>query len=145
MTAKTSESQATYATNTVTLDIPEALYHRLRQAASVLQLSFNEVVLRALQVGSPPAWDDAPAEFQTNLAALDRLDDDELWKIVRRLGSELNVERYQELLDRNADGRLTDAERRELENLHTMADRHMLRKAHAAALLRWRGYQVPPP
>lgn len=145
MTAKTSESQATYATNTVTLDIPEALYHRLRQAASVLQLSFNEVVLRALQVGSPPAWDDAPAEFQTNLAALDRLDDDELWKIVRRLGSELNVERYQELLDRNADGRLTDAERRELENLHTMADRYMLRKAHAAALLRWRGYQVPPP
>jgi hypothetical protein len=146
MTAKTSESQATYFANTtVTLDIPEALYRRLQQAASVLQLSFNEVVLHALQAGSPPTWDDAPAEFQTYLAALDRLDNDALWRIVRSSRSELDLERYQELLDLNADGELTDAERRELEHLRTLADRHVLRKAHAAALLRWRGYQVPPP
>jgi hypothetical protein len=143
--AKISESQAAYVTNTVTLNIPEALYHRLRHAATTLQLSFDEIVLRALQVGSPPAWDDAPAEFQADLAALYRLDNDALWNIVRSPAPELNLGRYQELLDRNADGELTDAERRELESLRTTADRYVLRKAHAAALLRWRGYQVPSP
>ena len=143
MMAKTSESQTAYfASTTVTLDIPEALYHRLQQAASVLQMSFNEIVLHTLQAGSPPVWDDVPAEFQTHLAALDRLDNDALWRIVRSSKPEVNLERYQELLDRNADGRLTDSERRELAHLRTLADRHVLRKAHAAALLRWRGQQV---
>ena len=145
MMAKTSESQTAYfASTTVTLDIPEALYHRLQQAASVLQMSFSEIVLHALRAGSPPAWDDVPAEFQTHLAALDRLDNDALWRIVRSSKPEVNLERYQELLDRNADRGLTDSERRELEHLRTLADRHVLRKAHAAALLKWRGEQVPP-
>ena len=31
--------------------------------------------MRAVQVGSPPSWEEAPAEFQSDLAALDRLDD----------------------------------------------------------------------
>ena len=145
MTAKIQESQAVYATSTVTLNIPEVLYHRLRQAAAALQLSFDEIVLHALRAGSPPAWDDVPAEFQTDLAALDRLDNDSLWNIIRSSASGFDWERYQELLDRSAGGRLTDAEQRELEELRTKADRHVLRRAHAAALLKWRGYQVLPP
>jgi hypothetical protein len=145
MTTKISESQTAYGTNTVTLNIPEALYHRLQQAAAALQLPFDEIVLHALHVGSPPAWDDVPAEFQTDLAALDRLDNDALWNVVRGSAPELDWEHYQELLDRSAEGRLTDTERRELGNLRATTDRHVLRKAHAAALLRWRGYQVPPP
>ena len=145
MTTKISESQMAYGANTVTLNIPEALYHRLQQAAAALQLSFDEIVLHALQVGSPPAWDDVPAEFQTDLAALDRLDNDALWNVVRGPAPELDWERYQELLDDSAEERLTDTEGRELGKLRAMADRHVLRKAHAAALLRWRGYQVPPP
>jgi len=36
-----------------------------------------------VQIGSPPRWDDAPAEFQADLAALDRLDDKALWYIAR--------------------------------------------------------------
>lgn len=105
----------------------------------------DEVVLHALQVGSPPAWNDAPAEFQADLAALDRLDDDALWRIARSSRSEADMGRYQELLDRHADGTLTDAERQELDELRQEADRFMLRKAHTAALLRWRGYQLPSP
>lgn len=145
MAANVRESQATYAVNTVTLEIPEALYLRLRQAAAALHLSFDEVVRRALEVGSPPAWDDAPAEFQADLAALDRLSDDALWNIVRDAMLELDWTRYQELLDRNTEGSLTPAEKCELEQLRTVADRHMLRRAHAAALLRWRGHQIALP
>jgi hypothetical protein len=49
------------------------------------------------------------------------------------------MERYNILLERNQEGTLTDAERAELTALRTEADCFMLRKAQAAALLRWRG------
>lgn len=51
--------------------------------------------------------------------------------------------RYQELLDKNANGFLSPDERDELVKLGTEFDRFMLRKAHAVALLRWRGHRVP--
>jgi hypothetical protein len=131
--------------NTVTLNLPEMLYRRLLQTAQATRRPLDEVVLHALQVGSPPAWDDAPAEFQADLAALDRLDDDALWHIARSSRSEADMTYYQELLDRHANGTLTNAEQRELDELRQEADRFMLLKAHAAALLRWRGYQSPSP
>ena len=132
-------------TNTVTLNLPEMLYLRLLQTAQATRRPLDEVLLHALEVGSPPAWNDAPAEFQADLAALDRLDDEALWYIVRSSRSQADMRRYQELLDRHANGTLTDAERRELDELRLEADRFMLLKAHAAALLRWRGYQLPSP
>jgi hypothetical protein len=144
MKGETRESRAPYATNTVTLTLPDALYRRLQQTSDALHLSFDEVILHVLRVGSPPTWDDAPAALQAELAALDRWDDDMLWNAVHNLEPALDMERYQELLDRVAEDQLTDAETRELESLRAEADRHVLRKAHAAALLRWRGHQVPP-
>ena len=44
----------------------------------------------------------------------------------------------------NADGTISAAERLEMEGQIAEADRLMLRKAHAAALLQWRGHAVPP-
>jgi len=131
------------ATQTVTLQLPESLYARLQQAAHATRRSLDDVLLHAVQVGSPPRWDDAPAEFQADLAALDRLDDDALWQIVRSRKSEEDMERYQELLDKNADSSLSADERNELASLRIEFDRAMLCKVHAAALLRWRGYSVP--
>jgi hypothetical protein len=128
----------------VTLELPENLYTRLQQAAQATRRSLDEVLLRAVQIGSPPRWDDAPAEFQADLAALDRLDDEALWRIARSRKTEADMERYQELLDKNANGVLTSDERDELVKLRVEFDRLMLRKVHAAALLRWRGYQIPP-
>jgi hypothetical protein len=75
---------------------------------------------------------------------LDRLDDETLWRIARSRTTEADMERYQELLDKNANDVLVAEERDDLVNLRIEADRFMLCKAHAAALLRWRGYQVPP-
>jgi len=45
---------------------------------------------------------------------------------------------------KQADGAISDTETRALAALRTEADRAMLRKAQAAALLRWRGHPVPP-
>ena len=52
------------------------------------------------------------------------------------------MERYQELLDRNANDVLSADERDELIRLRVESDRFMLCKVHAAALLRWRGHQA---
>ena len=131
-------------TRTVTLRLPESLYTRLQQAAQATRRSLDDVLLHTMQVGSPPQWDDAPAEFQADLAALDRLGDEALWRIARSRKTEADMEHYQELLDKKANGTLSADERDELVRLRIESDRFMLRKVHAAALPRWRGYQVPP-
>ncbi len=130
-------------TQEVLLPLPESLYLRLQRAAQATQQSLTDVLLHAVAVGSPPNWEDAPAEFQADLAALERLNDEALWQIARGR-FETDMARHQELLDRNAAGTLTDAEQRELTQRRTEADRFMLRKGYAAALLRWRGHKLPP-
>ncbi|ETX07907.1 hypothetical protein [Candidatus Entotheonella palauensis] len=132
------------ATQIVTLQLPEALYVRLQQHAQATHQPFDEIARRAIEAGAPPSWEDVPAEFQTDLAALDRLDDDALWRLARSRQSEIERTRYADLLDQNAKGELLDAGQAELVRLRTEADRLMLRKAHAAALLRWRGHHIPP-
>ncbi len=129
---------------TITLRLPESLYLRFQQAARATRRSLDDVLLHAVQVGSPPSWDDAPAEFQADLAALDRLDDEALWHLARSRKTATDMARYQELLDKNANGLLMPAEREELTELRQEYDRMMLCKAHAAALLRWRGHPMPP-
>jgi hypothetical protein len=131
-------------TQDVTLPLPEALYLRLKHTAQATQQSLTDVLLHVVQVGSPPSWENAPAAFQADLAALDRLDDVALWRAARSRRTEADTVRLQELLENNANDQLTEPERVELTQLRTEADRFMLRKAHAAALLRWRGHTIPP-
>lgn len=128
----------------LTLALPEALYLRLEQTARATKQAVEEVALRALRLGSPPSWDDVPPEFQLDLAALDKMDDDALWKIAKsRMTADST--RRDDLLARNADGQLSAAEQADLARLRHEEDLFMLRKAHAAALLHWRGHHVPPP
>jgi hypothetical protein len=128
----------------VTLPLPEHLYLRFEQMAKATQQSVTDVLLHAVEVGSPPSWDDVPAEFQADLAALERLDDKALWQVARSQQSGTEMDQYEDLLYKNANDALTSTERDKLSHLRYEADRFMLRKAHAAALLRWRGYQLPP-
>lgn len=129
----------------VTVSLPEDIYLRLEQVAQGTKQSLADVLLYTVKVGSPPSWEDVPADFQADLAALDRLNDDALWQIARSRQTEDDMVRYQALLDKNANESVTESERLELTRLRVEADRFMLRKAHAAALLRWRGHQLPPP
>jgi len=132
------------STATLTLALPDVLYQRLERAAAATKQSLEEVVLHALRLGSPPAWEDVPPEHQLELAALEKLDDDALWKVAKGQLS-ADFDRRDALLTASAEGRLTPAERVELERLRREEDSFMLRKAHAAALLQWRGKPVPPP
>jgi len=130
---------------TITFELPEHLYSRLQNAAQGMKRPLDDVLRRAVEVGSPPSWENAPAVFQADLAALDRLDDESLWRLTLGVQDDLDWEQYQELLDKNAEGNLSTSERAQLEELRFEADRFALCKAHAAALLRWRGRPVPLP
>ena len=125
---------------TVTLQIPEVLYQRLAIAVGATQRSLEDIILQALQIVSPPTWKDVPEEFQTDLASLDRLDDNSLWQIANSKKTILEMERYDFLLSKQKNIELTASERLELESLRTDSDRFMLRKSQAAAILKWRGH-----
>jgi len=130
-------------TATVTLQLPDPIYQRLVNTAIATGRSLEAVMLHALKVGSPPDWENVPDEFQADLAALDRLEDAALWKVATGHKTEEEMARHFELLERNKEHTLTSAERVELVELRSQADLFMLRKAHAAALLHWRGHRVP--
>ena len=139
-----SNTAAAQSARTITMELPESLYMRLQQTAQATRQSLEATMLRALQVGSPPSWETAPAEFQADLAALDRLDDAALWRIARTRATPDQMDRYQALLDQNANRTLSAKAQQELAQLRTDLDRQMLLKVHAAALLQWRGHQIPP-
>jgi hypothetical protein len=129
----------------ITLQLPERLYQRLVNTAQATQRPLEEIIIHALETGSPPDWDDVPEEFQADLAALDSLDDNALWAIVRSHKPSNDMTRYDELLELNRETGLSDAEQIELAQLRHEADAFMLRKAHAATLLRWRGHPIVNP
>lgn len=133
------------STQTITLQIPDLLYQRLVHTAMATQLPLEQVILKALRVGSPPGWDNVPDEFQADLAALDKLDDDNLWKIAKSEQTEGQMARYQLLLTKNQEDSLTEPEKLELLELRHQGDSFMLKKAQASVLLRWRGHHVPQP
>jgi hypothetical protein len=128
---------------TITLKLPEYLYRRLVSHADATRRPLEDVILHALTVGSPPIWEDAPAEFQPMLAEMDRMDDETLWGIALGRKTVAEMARYEDLLAKNKDDQLSEVERLELARLRNEADQFILRKAHAAALLRWRGHPVP--
>jgi hypothetical protein len=101
-------------TATVTLQIPDPIYQRLVNTANATGRSLEEVILHALKVGSPPDWDNVPDEFKAELAALDRFEDEALWKIATARKTLEEMARYDELLDRNQNGTLSQAERLEV-------------------------------
>ncbi len=133
------------ALHKITLHLPENIYIRLQQAAHATKQSLDDILLQTVRIGSPPGWEDVPAEYQADLAALDRLDDTSLRRIAGSRPPDADYITCQNLLDKNRNGTISDAERSELDKLRTESDRFMIRKAHAAALLRWRGNQIPPP
>ncbi len=133
------------STATITLEIPEILYQRLVNTAHATQRPLEEIMLWALQVGSPPTWDNVPDEFQADLAALDKLNDEALWQVAKSQKTLGEMERYNFLLEGNKNNILTEAERLELMKLRHEADCFMLLKAQSVVLLRWRGHHVPTP
>lgn len=129
------------ASRAVTLDLPETLYDRLRNRAEGTQRSIETEALEALVAGVEEL-DDLPAEFAETIASLALLDDLELWRAARcRVPTDVAA-RVEELHILRQKRELTGAEVQTLNGLLRQQERTMLVRAHAAALLKLRGYDV---
>jgi len=130
------------------LKLPESLYRRAQRAAAQKQRPLKEVILEAVDVGlsavpEVEASEGLPPELAAALAAMEALSHEELWTIGAEVMAQRKQQEYSRLLRKNGAGTLTAGEQRRMEQLHAEAQRIMLRKAHAYALLAKRGVKRP--
>lgn len=133
----------TVQTRPVTIDLPDPIYRQLQQTANKTKRRLEDVLLQTISGNLPPGTEDAPAEMQAELQALQWVDDKTLWATARdRVAPQIQA-RQEYLLIQNQRGLLTAQERVELDRLGEAIDRLTLKKAYAYALLRWRGFPLP--
>lgn len=128
---------------TLTLELPEAVYKQLSQTAHASRQSLDTVVLQSIRVGLPPNLDNFPKDIQLDLWELNALSDHTLWQIARSEIEENKATIYEDLLSRNQNDTLTEEEKEELLSLRKEADMLMFRRTYAYALLKWRGHRIP--
>lgn len=123
-------------TDQIILTIPEEISALARQIAKTTDQPVEAVLIDHLKTLTAPL----PLEIQGELDALHHLSDDALWTIAREQMPD-DVQAYaHSLMDKNSRGTISDEEYAELGRLVERADRLMLRKAEASAILRERGF-----
>lgn len=116
----------------IILTVPEDISLRARQIAENTAQPVEQVLIEHLKSLSI-----LPPDEQAELDALRYLSDDALWTIAREQMPDNAQTRAHSLMDKHA---LSNEEQAELDKLVERADRLMLRKAEASAILRKRGY-----
>lgn len=128
-------------TRTITLTLPENLYAQLEAQAQQAGGPVDDVVARTLARGLLAVSD--PDLAPAVLAAMEQLADAVLWDVAGSTASRDTLALYDLLTQRQQDGTLTAEGQQWLERLRAESDLLTLRKAHAYALLKQRGQQVP--
>ncbi len=126
----------------ITLQVPPSLYRLARQTADVTSKPVEQVLADVLAAASPLS-DDLPPDLQKKLDALALLNDEALLELARKTIPAAKRRRYDQLLEKNSSGTLTQNERAQLSALRRESELLTLKKAHAYALLKWRGYALP--
>src|SRR5687768_3763587 len=130
------------AVQTLTLNLPETLYHRLRERAGQANRTVEDETLDVLATAVSGAEGQLPADLEEAVAQLTLLTDQDLWRAARGGLAPDATARLEDLhLKRQREG-LTAAEGQALSVLVRQYERSMLVRARAAALLRQRGHDV---
>lgn len=101
---------------TITLDLPEHLYHSARTVAQATQQPLATILQDSLTHTLPPL-DDVPAAEATALAQMSGLDDAALWQASRVALSASAQATLDTLLEHQSAGPLTPDEARQLQGL----------------------------
>ena len=126
----------------LTINLPESVFEQLRTTAELTEQPLGELVLQSIAGNLPPTIDSAPPEIRATLLEMQSFGIEKLRSIAREQ-IPLNLqEQHLALLEKNQSGELTEAEKTTLTELTHAADQRMLRKAHACAILRWRGKPI---
>jgi hypothetical protein len=126
----------------VTLNLPDIVYQRAKQAADALNRPLEDVIVNTLAT-TLPALDDVPPEMAGELATMAQLSDEALHGLANSLLPAARQELLDLLLDQQGRGELDEAGQRELTSLLAECGRHVLRRAEAVALLIARGRPAP--
>ncbi len=124
---------------TLTLNLPDVLFRPIQRTAQAMNMPVESALLKALTASIPPL-DGLPPAWIEELTQLESQKTATLQKTLAEMVSPMDQRRLNRLLKK---GVLTPKENLNLKQLQEKADRVMLRKAHAAALLRLRGERVP--
>lgn len=130
-------------TQRLTVELSEPVFRSLAQIAELTQQSPEQLAAQSITGNLPPSVENAPPEMHAELLAMQKLSLNELLKIAHSQVQPAQRKRHLALLEKSHDGSITPEQRQELSDLRLAADRLMLRKAYAWAVLRWRGYPVP--
>lgn len=128
----------------IQIALPPETIEQLQQLARAQNRSVDEVV-RNLLAHELPGLPILPSVVEAELAAFENLSDDVLWLLAR---STLTHNQQHELADLNNTAQqraLTDKEARRQQELIELYNRTLVRRAHAASVLKERGHDVAKP
>jgi hypothetical protein len=131
-------------TQRVTIELPESIFHRFAQMAETTQQPLEDLIAQSVISNLPPTAENAPLEMRAELTKMQTLSVDELLAIAQTHANANQYESHVQLLEKNQSESLSAEDRRDLTNMRQTADRLMLRKAYAWAILRWKGHRIPP-
>jgi predicted ArsR family transcriptional regulator len=128
----------------ITLNLPQAVYRQIRQAAEKVGRPVNEVLLEAVAAVAPVIGT-GPENLRTALAQMAYLNDAALWQAGRATMTAEQRERLEALHDQQQREGLTAEEEAEERALLSLYRETLLVRAQAAVLLKQRGYDVSEP
>lgn len=127
---------------TLTLNLPDLVYQRAKQAADALKRPLEDVIVNTLAT-TLPALDDVPSELAGELVTMAQLSDEALHGLANSLLPAARQTRLDLLLDQQSRGELDQPGQSELTALVAECGRHVLRRAEAVSLLLARGHAAP--
>jgi len=129
------------AAHAITLQLPAPLYDHFRNRAERAHRSLESEILDVVATVAADE-DELAGDVVETLAALELLNDEELWRAARnRLPEEDRAQLESLNLKQQREG-LAPAEKEQLERLVHRYDRAVLVRAEAARLLKARGHDV---
>lgn len=126
----------------VTVEVSPSVYRLAQRTARVTAPPVEKVLAEVISAASPVS-EDLPQTLQDEIDALAQMSDAELSVLAQKVFPAAQRRTYDRLLEKNSAGTLTESERTRLKSLRLESERIMLHKAHAFALLKWRGHTLP--
>jgi hypothetical protein len=124
----------------ITLDLPEDLYERVRQVAEQSQRPLERVLVESIRLLF--VLPSTATDVVTILAAMPSYSDAQLWAVVYQRLAWPQSQRLHELSAKNKREELPENEQSELEYLLTLNDHAMLLRSEALLLLQNRGHDL---
>ena len=131
-------------TTPVTIAVPTTIFQQLEILAHQQHRSVSDMVCEIV-LREVPLLPALPLDVEMELAAFTNLSDEVLWLLARSTLTEAEQEELAILNDLAQQRSLTQEEQAHQQVLVEAYERMMIRRAHAALLLKLRGYDLSDP